>query len=160
MLLRPATRNCSRNIGLLFRIAAAKFQDAKFRALPHSCSGNGSLLRVQLRGVPLLFITLTIAVELQRARGQYYYSMNGRYSGTLINFLSTDTIVGAVGGPWEQRNANFMANVLDQQPTPLLQAKHPSSNGLKRWKRNLCCKMPVTNYYENLKWRTAACWLF
>lgn len=31
--------------------------------------------------------------------GQYYYSMNGRYSGTLINFLSTDTIVGAVGGP-------------------------------------------------------------
>lgn len=92
--------------------------------------------------------------------GQYYYSMNGRYSGTLINFLSTDTIVGAVGGPWEQRNANFMANVLDQQPTPLLQAKHPSSNGLKRWKRNLCCKMPVTNYYENLKWRTAACWLF
>ena len=40
MLLRPATRNCGRNIGPLFRIAASKFQDAKFRALPHSGSGN------------------------------------------------------------------------------------------------------------------------
>jgi hypothetical protein len=60
MLLRPATRNCSRNIGLLFRIAAAKFQDAKFRALSHSGSGNGSLplLRVQLRPLLPLFITL------------------------------------------------------------------------------------------------------
>ena len=36
MLLRPATRN----IGPLFRIAASKFQDAKFRALPYSGSGN------------------------------------------------------------------------------------------------------------------------
>ena len=30
---------------------------------------------------------------------------------------------------------------------------------VKRRKRNLCCEMPVTNYYENLKWRTAAGWL-
>jgi hypothetical protein len=42
----------------------------------------------------------TIAIYyLDYSCGQYYYSMNGRYSGTLINFLSTDTIVGAVGGP-------------------------------------------------------------
>jgi hypothetical protein len=31
----PAIQNCGCNIGPLFRIAAAKFQDAKFRALPH-----------------------------------------------------------------------------------------------------------------------------
>jgi hypothetical protein len=58
----------------------------------------------------------------------YYYNMNGRYSDTLINILSTDNFVGVVGGAgawdWEQQNTNFMANVLDQQPTPLLQAKH------------------------------------
>jgi hypothetical protein len=60
MLLRPATRNCGRNIGPLFKIAAAKFQDAKFMALPHSGSGNGPLLllRVQLQPLPPLFITL------------------------------------------------------------------------------------------------------
>jgi len=53
MLLRLATRNCGRTIGPLFRIAAAKFHDAKFRELPHS-------LRVKLRPLPPLFITLTI----------------------------------------------------------------------------------------------------
>ena len=53
MLLQPATRNCGRNIGPLFRIAAAKFPDAKFRELPHS-------LRVKLRPLPPLFITVTI----------------------------------------------------------------------------------------------------
>jgi hypothetical protein len=60
MLLRPATCNCGRNIDPLFRIVAAKFQDAKFRALPHSGSGNGPLplLRVQLRPLPPLFISL------------------------------------------------------------------------------------------------------
>jgi hypothetical protein len=60
MLLRPATRNCGRNIGPLFKIVAAKFQDAKFRALPHSDSDNEPLplLRVQLRLLPPLFITL------------------------------------------------------------------------------------------------------
>jgi hypothetical protein len=39
MLLRPATCNCGRNIDPLFRIVAAKLQDAKFRALPSSGSG-------------------------------------------------------------------------------------------------------------------------
>jgi hypothetical protein len=60
MLLRSATRNCGHNIGPLFKIMAAKFQDAKFRALTHSGSGNGPLplLRVQLRPLPPLFITL------------------------------------------------------------------------------------------------------
>jgi hypothetical protein len=60
MLLRPATRNCGRNIGPLFKIAAAKFQDAKFRVLPHSGSANGPLplLRVQLRPLPPLFYYL------------------------------------------------------------------------------------------------------
>jgi hypothetical protein len=60
MLLRSATRNCGRNISPLFKIAAAKFQDAKFKVLPHSGSGNGPLplLRVQLRPLPPLFITL------------------------------------------------------------------------------------------------------
>jgi hypothetical protein len=60
MLLRPATYNYGRNIGPLFRIVAAKFQNTKFRALPHSDSGNGPLplLRVQLRPLPPLFITL------------------------------------------------------------------------------------------------------
>jgi hypothetical protein len=63
MLLRPATCNCGRNIGPLFKIAAAKFQDAKFRALPYSGSGNGPLplLRVQLRPLPPLFIILVIS---------------------------------------------------------------------------------------------------
>jgi hypothetical protein len=63
MLLRPATRNYGRNIGPLFKIAAAKFQDAKFRTLPHSGSENGllPLLRVQLRPLPPLFITLLSA---------------------------------------------------------------------------------------------------
>jgi hypothetical protein len=28
----------------------------------------------------------------------YYYNMNGRYSDTLINILSTDNFVGVVGG--------------------------------------------------------------
>jgi hypothetical protein len=62
MLLRPATRNCGRNIGLLFKIADAKFQNAKFRTLPHSGSGNRPLplLRVQLRPLPPLFITLVL----------------------------------------------------------------------------------------------------
>jgi hypothetical protein len=62
MLLRPATGNCGRNIGPLFRIAAVKFHGAKFRALPRSGSGDGplSLLQVQLRPLPLLFITLTL----------------------------------------------------------------------------------------------------
>jgi hypothetical protein len=46
-------------------------------------------------------------------------------------FLSTYTMVGVVGGVWEQRNTNFMiANVSDQQPTSLLQAKHPNSKGV------------------------------
>jgi hypothetical protein len=60
MLLRPATHNCGCNIGSLFRIAAAKFQNAKFKALPHSSNSNGPLplLRVQLRQLPPLFITL------------------------------------------------------------------------------------------------------
>jgi hypothetical protein len=60
MLLRPATCNCGRNIDPLFRIAAAKLHDTKFRALPHSGSGNGPLplLRVQLWPLPPLFITL------------------------------------------------------------------------------------------------------
>jgi hypothetical protein len=68
MLLRSATRNCSRNIGPLFRIAAAKFQNAKFRALPHSGSGNGTLplLRVQLRPLPPLFITLFSATTKKK----------------------------------------------------------------------------------------------
>jgi hypothetical protein len=63
MLLRSATRNCGRNIGSLFKITAAKFQDAKLRALPHSSSGNAPLplLRMQLRPLPPLFITLILA---------------------------------------------------------------------------------------------------
>jgi hypothetical protein len=62
MLLRHATRNCGRNISPLFKIAAAKFHDAKFKALPRSGSGNGPLplLRVQLRPLPPLFITLLL----------------------------------------------------------------------------------------------------
>jgi hypothetical protein len=52
MLLRPATRNCGRNISPLFKIAATKFHNAKFKALP--------LLRVQLRPLPPLFITLVL----------------------------------------------------------------------------------------------------
>jgi hypothetical protein len=62
MLLRSATRNCGRNIGPLFRIAVVKFQDVKFRSLPHSGSDNGllPLLRVQLRPLPPLFITLLV----------------------------------------------------------------------------------------------------
>jgi hypothetical protein len=60
MLLRPAMCNCGRNISPLFKIAAAKFQNAKFRVLPHSGSDNGPLplLRVQLRPLPPLFINL------------------------------------------------------------------------------------------------------
>jgi hypothetical protein len=69
MLLRPVTCNCGRNIGPLFRIAAAKLQDAKFRALPHSGSGNGPLplLRVQLRLLPPLFITLASIAHQDRS---------------------------------------------------------------------------------------------
>jgi hypothetical protein len=65
MLLRPAMRNCGRNIGPLFKIMTAKFQDVKFRALPHSGSGNGPLplLRVQLRPLPPLFIFLEASVH-------------------------------------------------------------------------------------------------
>jgi hypothetical protein len=65
MLLRPATGNCGRNIGPLFRIAAAKFHGAKFRALPRSDSGDGPLplLRVQLRPLSLLFITLPVKAD-------------------------------------------------------------------------------------------------
>ncbi|CAD6251374.1 unnamed protein product [Miscanthus lutarioriparius] len=33
---KPTACNCDRNIAPLFRIAAAKFEAAKFRALPHS----------------------------------------------------------------------------------------------------------------------------
>jgi hypothetical protein len=62
MLLWPATCNCGRNIGPLFRITAAKLQNTKIRALPHSGSGNRPLplLRVQLRPLPPLFITLRV----------------------------------------------------------------------------------------------------
>jgi hypothetical protein len=48
--LRLATCNYGRNIAPLFKIAAAKFQAAKFRTLPCSGCGNGPL--------PPLFITL------------------------------------------------------------------------------------------------------
>ena len=41
-LLRPATCNCGPQYRLLFKIAAVKFQAAKFRVLPRSGSGNGN----------------------------------------------------------------------------------------------------------------------
>jgi hypothetical protein len=79
MLLRPATRNCGRNISPLFRIAAAKLQDAKFRALPHSGSSNGPLplLQVQLRPLPPLFITLLVAWVMDE-QIDHYSITNGK----------------------------------------------------------------------------------
>jgi hypothetical protein len=56
MLLRSGTCTCGRNIAPLFRIAAAKFQTAKFRAL-----------RPQLRSLPSLFITLVLSCLVDRA---------------------------------------------------------------------------------------------
>ena len=62
MLLQLTMCNCDRNIAPLFRIADAKFHTTKFRALPHSGSGNGllPLLRLQLQPLPPLLITLGI----------------------------------------------------------------------------------------------------
>ena len=57
-LLRPATCNCGPQYRLLFKIAAAKFQATKLRALPRSGSDNGTLPRP----LPPLFITLFVTV--------------------------------------------------------------------------------------------------
>jgi len=68
-LLRPATCNYGPRYCLLFRIAAAKFQAAKFRALPCSGGGNGSL--PQLRPLPPLFITLATPVAFGTGLGSH-----------------------------------------------------------------------------------------
>jgi hypothetical protein len=99
MLLRPAMRNCGRNISPLFKIAAAKFQDAKFRVLPHSGSGNGPLplLRMQLRPLPPLFITLAAsakpadsAMSTEVAPGNSAYIYNSRNRMLLAIYVSDE----------------------------------------------------------------------
>jgi hypothetical protein len=89
MLLRPATRNCGRNIGPLFKIAAVKFQDAKFRTLPHSGSGNRPLplLQVQLRLPPPLFITAWHYID-EELMADTYGIVNLLISQTLIIIIN------------------------------------------------------------------------